>query len=527
MRVAIARYIRSPDNYFFDLFDAAAAGALKAAGHDALVVERICGPGFDEAEMMSGLARKLSDFDAQLVILPYLPSGELARVVKAATRARIAAVGSSVLLDCPHVDWVLQEMDPLACVELAEVAEGRREAADVAGLTWRADDRGGQTGQAEAHPQRPPSPAGQAEAHPQRPPSPAGQAEAHPQRPPSPAGHAEADLALGRLRRGPSGLHSVVQIFGECPIDYSAFLRMGPGRPPEVRKHIAGDWGCPYRTARLSDAWRAGLALPESAWQGGCTFCTRPGTDAVLPEIKVELMGRQLDAVLEAFPDVRKLIVIDENALSYVDQVARLFASRPTEGVDLLVSGRIPHVQQHRDKLESALALLADRSTLRLYQFGIENLSDSVLQRYNKGMTYSDISAGIWQIRQLQQQWPNLGVEQSFGFILFDPWTTVAELKENAARAASLALDLFRGSAAATSLRLYPELPLYWKAVHDGLITQRLTADDFGYSAGSGWRFREPATERIFNRVRSGTGKQGWAALKDALSWTTAHSQQL
>jgi len=442
MRVAIARYIRTPDNYFFDLFDAAAAGLLNEEGHFAVVAERTGSPDFEEEDLLEGMAAFLEDFAPRLVQLTYLPSQELARRIKEATGAVIMAVGSRLLLQCPWVDYVLSEPDPIALLELVEVLEGRREPHEVAALWWRDGDG---------------------------------------------------------VRTSGKPLHPMFEVFSRCAIDYESFFRMGPGRPPEVRKHIAADWGCIYRNAR-------GPALPpgcpaDQVRKGGCTFCLRPASDALDPELRQEMLSVQVDAVLSAFPALQKLILIDEHALSYASDLARLVLTRPLDGVDLLVSGRLDHVARYRGPLETALAMLEGRNTVRLYQFGIENLADSVLERYNKGLTFEDIRRACGTIRELTSAHSNLRIEPSFGFILFDPWTTLDELRQNVRRAGIIDLPGLRGDAPRTSLRLFPETPLYWKAVHDGLLTGAVDDNDFGYSVESGWKFQHADTAEVFRRL--------------------------
>lgn len=474
MRVAIARYIRNRDNYFFDLFDATSAGTLRAAGHDVGVIERILAPGFDEGEVLDGMIAFLREYGPALVFLSYLPSVDLPSKVKEATGSRIAAFGSRLMLEVPGLDFVLAEPDPLSCLELVEALEGTRDFSSVGALTWK-DGEG--------------------------------------------------------IHSSGAPLHPMLEIFTRGAVDYTSFLRLGPGRNRELRKHIAGDWGCAYRNfqpgagACLSKAALERGAqrypCPDFVPKGGCTFCTRPATHPLPWDLKREILAVQLDKVLEAFPNLSKLILIDENALSFVDQFAQFLLTRPMDNVQILVSGRLDHVSRHAERLEKALETLAGRNVLRLYQFGIENLSDRVLERYNKGLTFSDIAETLAQIKELCSRHVNLGVEPSFGFILFDPWTTPGELRENVERAPLVDLDYFRANAPFTSLRLYPEAPLYWKARAEGLLTGTVNDNDFGYAVNSGWRFKYPETESIYHALINRQGEaEPWKLLQDILDNT-------
>jgi magnesium-protoporphyrin IX monomethyl ester (oxidative) cyclase len=57
-------------------------------------------------------------------------------------------------------------------------------------------------------------------------------------------------------------------------------------------------------------------------------------------------------------------------------------------------------------------------------EFGVENGSDSVLKRYNKGITASQSIEAINMVR-------DAGIQYWIDFILYDPYTTIDELKEN------------------------------------------------------------------------------------------------
>ncbi len=462
MRVLLVRYIRNADNYFFDLFDAAIAGALRDAGHEARVVERIAAEGFDEEGVLDGLLAHAERFAPDLVLLSYVPSGALSAMLADRTGAKVATYGSRLLLEAPGVDYVLAEPDPLAVLQLVEALGGGRPLESVAALCWREGME---------------------------------------------------------VRRSGLPLHSIFDIFTRCPIDYGAFARLGPGRPPEIRKHIAADWGCVYRNTRPPVPSDPPPGQPSWVPRGGCTFCTRPAWQPLDWDLLEPVLARQLDAVLAAFPDLAKLIVIDEYALSRVDRLAVLLRSRPLDGAEVLLSGRLDHIRRHQEALESALELLREKCTLRLYQFGIENLADSVLARYNKGLTFGQIEESLALVRKLEAAHANLAVEQSFGFILFDPWTTLEELQLNVERAERLGLSRYRGRAPFTSLRLLPEMALYWQAQADGLLTGRVDDNDFGYSVHSGWRFRDDRVAAVHDELLRRRGeREAWSLLAAILS---------
>ena len=184
----------------------------------------------------------------------------------------------------------------------------------------------------------------------------------------------------------------------------------------------------------------------------------------------------------------------------------------------MLISGRLDHLERHRHRLEEALKTLRESNTLRLYQFGIENLSDDVLLRYNKGIVFGDIEAALHLIDELDEKHANLAVERSFGFILFDPWTSLEELRTNVRRALRLGLDRYRGQAPFTSLRLLPEMALYWRARAEGLLTGDVRDNVFGYSVDSGWHFRHQAVAEVYAEALRRRGQSPpWQLLGEVL----------
>ena len=519
MRIAIVRYIRNPDNYFFDILDATAAGTLKKHGHSVAVVERIRASGFDETDLLRGLADFVADFLPELVVLSYLPTVRLAGALKQRTHARIVAVGSRLLLSCPDVDFVLRELDPLSLLDLVEALGHGTDLSRVPALAWRpeaarlavvdttdgdgagisdlrsqvsdherATDRGG-----------------------------AGVSDLRSQ-----ISSRQEQMDMGGIVVSGGALHPIWEIFTAGAIDYGAFYRIGPGKPPEVRKHLIADWGCPYRNAPVptgDPAQECKGLIASGVPATGCLFCARPFWSPVEWDTRAEVLSVQLDAVLAGFPETRKLILIDESGLSYLDSFAKLLVGKPSEGIDVLVSGRLDHVNRYIGPLKTALGILSGRNTIRLYQFGIENLSDTVLRRYNKGLDYPAVRDNCQRILELVGQYPGLEIERSFGFILFDPWTTARELAENLERQEEVKLQRFRADAPYTSLRLQPEVPLYFRALEEGLLDPALGDDEFGYSAGAGWRFKHPEVARIFGRLRALRGAgSAWECLRRAMS---------
>ncbi len=99
-------------------------------------------------------------------------------------------------------------------------------------------------------------------------------------------------------------------------------------------------------------------------------------------------------------------------------------------------------------------------------------------------------------------------VEPSFGFVLFTPWTSPADLYLNWLYLKKLRFDRWRESAVLTRLRLYPENALYYKAQAQGLLASDHAegsdaSDRYGYETETPWAFKDSRIQDIYDRVYS------------------------
>ncbi len=446
MKCLILRLLANADSYFFDIFDAAIAGLLTDSGYQTTVLERTISEDMEMEAQVDGALEALTGLSPDLVFVSYSFDAAIAKKIKESSGSVVVVFGSVHALTNPSVDYVIGEPDPFVCLSLVrELARGPM----------------GEPGEL----------------------------------------HGVASRSKPKPVLGLHGL-SVRKIFSICRLAYENFVRIGPGKQVETRKHIVGNMGCPWRTVGKLDL---PADSPLDIWRSGCSFCTRQDYEELDQAELLSLLGLQLDGVLEAFPNIDKLVLIDEAGLSYAGELARLVQSRPMTGTRLLVSGRLDHFARYGRMLEEALEILSGQNTISLYQFGIENFSESVLARYNKGISLNKSLESLKAMTGMADRNPGLEIEQSFGFILFDPWTSLAELHQNLEVLARFDMEPFRGRPEQTRLRLYPEVPLYWKAKEEGLLLEGETADEFGYQSGVPWRFKHREVAGIFETIQ----KQG------------------
>ncbi len=163
---------------------------------------------------------------------------------------------------------------------------------------------------------------------------------------------------------------------------------------------------------------------------GMCTFCTRP------PGQKTHWKRLPLGTVLDSVRELRAQRIdyftfTDEDFLGNDLDGALAIATGIADigGMNFSVSVRADNiVNPHGTLDENAKRLKVieelNRAGLSLVFMGVESLSDTQLQRYGKGVKAADSIKAARVIKQL-----NIPLE--VGFILFDPFVSVRELREN------------------------------------------------------------------------------------------------
>jgi hypothetical protein len=277
-------------------------------------------------------------------------------------------------------------------------------------------------------------------------------------------------------------------------------------RPSRPSYPIKGSAGCPYSTDARSNPLFDGIAIPERFGRG-CSFCTT-GNDYEhkKPADALEDTLDQLRYVRAAAPHIETLVLRDQNPFAYLTELVEAAETEKLGPFTLLVESRADWWLQNAKRFERALSS-ARRSSIRIAPFlvGVENFSQRELDRFNKGIR-AEINVRF--LRQLRA-WANdfapavdLG-QGAFGFILFTPWTTVDDLRENLRCIEETKLDELRGRLLLSRARLYPDTALYYLAERDGLLIKEYAsrADDasarYGYLPAHPWRFADARVAEI------------------------------
>ena len=282
--------------------------------------------------------------------------------------------------------------------------------------------------------------------------------------------------------------------------------------PPVQRKTLMPNCGCPHALDARENPFFQGLELErEEISTRGCSFCHQGGDyQGQTGQATSELLLDQLQTILTRLPQVREYILRDQSCLRYLPRLLRGATRRQLPPLCFLVSARADFVRRFEAQLEQALELARDAGhSIELYLIGFENLSDRVLQIYNKGMTVADCAEAVRIVRGLHRRFPRSfpARYRTSSFILFFPWVTPDDLQLNIDKIHELGITDFSADLVRSKLRLYPNLPLYHRAHADGLLLQAHGAahEDnaalAGYSQEHPWRFADPRAELVYALV--------------------------
>jgi len=344
-------------------------------------------------------------------------------------------------------------------------------------------------------------------------------------------------LAVGRE---PEGIPGVVRfVEGEPlpgvslervpkPLPFRAIARqevIAPGAPPKiVRKTIFGNAGCPYGDDPLERPEFQQLRVPrdQPLSRLGCAFCFMGGDYEKRPD--EEIVAHQVAQArfwTEAMPDLEELVLTDQAPVRYLARLVEAAAAAGVRPVRWLFPARADSFVREREKVRHAARVAAARGhVIELYLTGFESFSDAELARYNKGLDAETAIAAIAAMRALAADEPKgfaYARARGHSLILWSPWTTLDDLQANVDALRTHGLGELFTHVGRNRLRLYRDLPVYWAAERDGLLTERWEDGDEGgarrkgYSVEQPWRFARPETRLAFHllqRLRERLGSE-------------------
>ncbi len=288
----------------------------------------------------------------------------------------------------------------------------------------------------------------------------------------------------------------------------------GEYRPASDVWHLCVNPGCPYGKRLDDNPHFEGIEMPASASARGCSFCEEGGDyDGAPAEPTMRSLLHQLEYIAARAPHSRFILL--ERAvfrflprfLERADEITRR-SSRRAERLEFFVTARTDEIVREQKNLRAALEVATARGlSINLYLVGVENFSERQLELFNKGTTAAVQVEAIEIMRRMEREFPRAFTasrDAAHGFLLFTPWTTLDDLRENAEWMERTHFWELRSEATLSKLRLYPTVPLFYKARAEGLLEADYAAEGLdmsvrlGYSKEAPWRFVNPDVAAVY-----------------------------
>jgi len=288
------------------------------------------------------------------------------------------------------------------------------------------------------------------------------------------------------------------------------------GLPPPVRKTLDTNKGCPFSASVRENPEYSGLSLDDPAiTMAGCAFCPMGGDYKTLPwRDSVAIHLDHIAYYQRRLPDLAEIVLRDQHALRYVPALLQGAIDRGLRPFGLLVPGRGDAILRFGEQMRQAAAAASGTGFwFTIYLVGFESFSQPQLDLYNKAVTTAQYADAIAAMRALHREHRDaFRLDRTGGssFILWNPWTTLDDLRANVDFCEQHAVGELARGLTTTRLRLYPHLPLFHKALAEGLLTGDDPAIDrgaahTGYAAEAAWRYRDPRVgvlEELHERLR-------------------------
>lgn len=314
----------------------------------------------------------------------------------------------------------------------------------------------------------------------------------------------------------------------------------GPA-PQSTHLVVYGNPGCPWRRPiKDVEFWRDVEVDPEITNTRGCSFCNiNLSSDYRFVRDIARHVVEQLANILDAGLKNPEIILLDQDPFPYLPDVFRGAHERGLPRFHLLIQARADLFIRRKEKFEHALDLArAGGYMCTPFLVGVENFHQETLEFYNKGVTVEMNVEVLRYLREVARRYRDVfdPTHVSPGFILWHPWVTFESLRTNVDAIRDHGLTEFRGEVALSKIRLYPDIPLYWKAKEDGLLERGYadvgldSARRYGYPEEAPYRFAHSEAQVAYTLLAALCRRyepiDELTLLALILDWVDAHPEQ-
>lgn len=274
---------------------------------------------------------------------------------------------------------------------------------------------------------------------------------------------------------------------------------------------------CLYHTPIQCVPEFADIDLTDARRQFGCTFCTG-GADAryfYTETPLLELVLLQIRRATETLPEGRRsgeFLLLGTLVFLKMRQFFDAVLAAGVPPSHFFFWCRIDELARRSAVIDETLPRLREPGhAINVWNIGVENFAPDENRRFNKGIDLDEVEEAYGHITRWERDYPDsfrFHVHGGFGYILFTPWTTLADLRINLEKAERYGVQ--RGSLFFYSrLQLFPALPITLLAEKDGLLADAWDAPEFAHIGAYvaklsedqtelPWRFRDPVVAAVF-----------------------------
>ena len=305
--------------------------------------------------------------------------------------------------------------------------------------------------------------------------------------------------------------------------DYAAVMANADARTSQAHITIVSGVLCANpRRVRDNPLFRSVLpaAAPPAQEPLGCSFCGSRREPLTSPDADLlELVEKQFRGILKTAErggrDKGIYEFYDIRAFERFDEVFAIVLRLKMPPAVFLFNPRVDHVLGARRRIERVLPGLARAGhEVRILSMGIENFSARENGRFNKDITTAQVDGLLALSRKWERAHPGVfrpfkggGGLVEFGFILFTPWTTLADVRINLEAAAERNFGE-TGYWLYSTLVIYSDSPIYQLARRDGKVLAKRFPDrgqcygpvknEDSPDAVAAWRFRDARVAEYF-----------------------------
>ncbi len=290
------------------------------------------------------------------------------------------------------------------------------------------------------------------------------------------------------------------------------YIKLGTSK--KTKQTLVDMWAmspmCYFQENLEENPYYDSLCLEERRKYRGCGYCSAPtgraGMDAETQSIAFVYFMKYFQKHLPAL--TRVSLPSPEGFFDTLIDVAPHLTSGEFRPVGFQMQLRPDVIVNLQDKIRKILEVYSGSGmTLHLATVGFENFSKKELGILHRGYAPQALTQALEIIKSLIKDYPEtLDMSRSIAsFILFNPYTTIKDIKENLAMISEHDFSCFF-DININKVRIYPGVGLYALVEHDGLLDITNKAQQLsdlprgGYQGDYGYIFKE---EKVAAAYRS------------------------